>query len=97
MKESWTHRPVTVARAAQVHAAPLVARTPDGVTVEPDRAAGLFVMMRVAENDPASDRGWVYGTVSPAGDVTSVGRVASCMGCHEEAGPGRLFGLRRGR
>jgi hypothetical protein len=97
VKESWTHRPVPIARAAQVHASPLVARTPDGTTVEPDRAAGLFVMMRVAESDPASDRGWVYGTVSPAGDVTSVGRVASCMGCHEEAGPGRLFGLRGDR
>jgi hypothetical protein len=94
VKESWTHRPVTVARAQQVNAYTLAARTPDGATVEPEHAAGLFVMMRVAPNDPASDRGWIYGTVSPAGNVTAAGRIASCMGCHVEAGPGRLFGLR---
>lgn len=93
VKESWTHRPVDLAHAVQVSGEALVARTPEGATVEPDRFAGLFVMMRVDARDPRSDRGWVYGTVSPTGAVTSVGRVASCMGCHVEAGPGRLFGL----
>lgn len=93
VKESWTHRPVDLAQAARVHGAALVARTPDGATVEPDRAAGLFVMMRVDARDPRGDRGWVYGTISPEGAVTSAGRLASCMGCHVEAGDGRLFGL----
>lgn len=93
VKESWTHRPVDLAHATQVHGEALVARTPDGSTVEPDSAAGLFVMMRVDARDPRSDRGWIYGTVAPDGAVTSAGRVASCMGCHVEAGPGRLFGL----
>jgi hypothetical protein len=95
VKESWTHRPVDLAHAVQIGGEPLMARTPEGATVEPDRFAGLFVMMRVDARDPRADRGWVYGTVSPAGAVTSVGRVASCMGCHVEAGPGRLFGLAR--
>lgn len=93
VKESWTHRPVDLAHATRVHAAPLVARTPEGATVEPDQPAGLFVMMRVDARDPRSDRGWIYGTVSPEGEVTSAGRIAACIGCHVDAGPGRLFGL----
>jgi len=93
VKESWTHRPVQLPRAFRLQTTSYVARTPDGATVEPDRAAGLFVMMRVAENDPAADRGWIYGSISAAGEVTAAGRVASCMGCHVEAGAGRLFGL----
>lgn len=93
VKESWTHRPVDLAHAMHIGGGTIAARTPEGRTVEPDRFAGLFVMMRVDARDPRSDRGWVYGTVSPTGAVTSVGRVASCMGCHVEAGPGRLFGL----
>lgn len=94
VKESWTHRPVTPEAAAQVHGAPLVAQTPSGATVEPDRAAGLFVMMRVDPRDPRGDHGWAYGTVSPEGRVTSAGPLPTCRGCHVEAGPGRLFGRR---
>lgn len=55
-------------------------------------ASGLFVMTKVAAGD-GTDDGWVYGTVSPAGEVTSAGRVETCMGCHEAAPHGRLFGL----
>lgn len=97
VKESWTHRPTTLTTAAQVHATPLVARTPNGQWVEPDRAAGLFVMMRVDPRDPRGDHGWAYGTVAPDGRVTSAGPLPSCMGCHVEAGPGRLFGLHPSR
>ena len=32
-------------------------------------------------------------TVSTDGEVTSVGRVESCMNCHQEADNDRLFGL----
>jgi hypothetical protein len=55
--------------------------------------AGLFIMMKLDPATPDTDHGWVYGTV--AADrvtVTSAGRVASCMGCHESAGFDRLFG-----
>jgi hypothetical protein len=53
--------------------------------------AGLYVMTKVGGD--GTDAGWVYGTVSAAGEVTSAGRVASCMGCHEAATHERLFGL----
>lgn len=94
VKESWSHRPVTAAEA-QGGLADLAARTSDGQLVTADQPTGLYVMMAVADDDPRGDRGWAYGTVAPDGTVTSAGRVATCMGCHEEAGAGRLFGLRR--
>ncbi|MBA3541386.1 MAG: hypothetical protein H0T79_17370 [Deltaproteobacteria bacterium] len=40
-----------------------------------------------------TDAGWIYGTIV-GGEVTSAGRVASCMGCHESASHERLFGLK---
>jgi hypothetical protein len=43
---------------------------------------------------PATDDGWVYGTLTPDGKtVTGVGRLENCMGCHQKAPHGRLFGL----
>jgi len=54
----------------------------------------LFIMVKLDEKTEATDRGWVYGTVTPDfKSVTSSGRVKSCMDCHEKAGDGRLFGL----
>lgn len=65
--------------------------------------AGLFIMTKHADDVPGTDRGWVYSTAVPSeftieGDVvgwevTASGRIASCMGCHENAPHGRLFGL----
>jgi hypothetical protein len=55
--------------------------------------AGLFVMFKVDAATADTDQGWVYATVSPAGQVTSAGRVGSCMGCHETAEHDRLFGV----
>jgi hypothetical protein len=56
--------------------------------------AGLFVMMKLDPKTEGTDDGWVYGTVSADGkSVTSAGRVASCMKCHQEAKHDRLFGL----
>jgi len=60
----------------------------------PDQPAGRFIMFKVDPATPDTDEGWVYATVSPAGIVTSAGRVASCMGCHETAATHeRLFGV----
>jgi len=57
---------------------------------------GLFVMYQAPEGTPGTDAGWVYGTLTPDGrEVTAQGRLAACMQCHLEAGPGRLFGLPR--
>lgn len=65
----------------------------DGKRFKPGAATGLFVMFRLDPATPATDDGWVYGTVNPKGEVTEVGRIASCMKCHVEAKGGRLFGL----
>ncbi|MGE0869901.1 MAG: hypothetical protein AB7P03_15150 [Kofleriaceae bacterium] len=54
--------------------------------------ADLFVMHKVGDR-AGSDQGWIYGTVSIDGTVTSAGRVERCMGCHEHATHERLFGL----
>lgn len=61
-------------------------------------ARDLFVMLKLDPTTPATDAGWVYGTLTPDGQrVTASGRIASCMGCHVDAGFDRLFGLPRAR
>ena len=52
----------------------------------------LFVMMKTGE--PDSDGGWIYATLTPDGrTVTSSGKLASCMECHESKRD-RLFGVK---
>lgn len=65
--------------------------TTDGVTYKAAVLAGVYVMLRRDPKTPGTDDGWVYGTLKPNGEVTSAGRVASCMGCHTTKS-GRLFG-----
>jgi hypothetical protein len=56
--------------------------------------SALFIMYKLEPGTPGTDEGWVYGTVTPDGkQVTSAGRVESCMGCHRDAPHDRLFGL----
>jgi hypothetical protein len=51
-------------------------------------------MFKLDPKTPGTDEGWVYGTVSADGkQVTSAGRVESCMRCHQKAPHDRLFGL----
>ena len=51
-------------------------------------------MFKTDPQTPGTDEGWVYGTVTPDGQqVTSAGRVESCMMCHQGAPHDRLFGL----
>ncbi|WP_437820104.1 hypothetical protein [Sorangium sp. So ce1078] len=57
------------------------------------RFAGAYVVLKVGPDTPGTDAGWVYGTVTPGGEVTSAGRVASCMGCHVSARHERVFGI----
>jgi hypothetical protein len=52
-------------------------------------------MFKLDPKTPGTDEGWVYGTVTADGKtVTSAGRVASRMKCHQEAPHDRLFGLK---
>jgi hypothetical protein len=66
----------------------------DGKLFHAESKHALFIMMKLDPNTPETDNGWVYGTVSPDGkNVTSAGRVSSCMACHQEAKGDRLFGI----
>jgi hypothetical protein len=66
----------------------------DGEWFKAGEQKDLFIMVRFDEKTDGTDKGWVYGTVTPdRKTVTSSGKVASCMACHEKAGDGRLFGL----
>ena len=68
----------------------------DGVTYRAGAKKGLFIMFKTHESTPGTDRGWVYGTVSPDGTkVTSVGLVKNCMKCHQSAPYDRQIGLSR--
>jgi hypothetical protein len=56
--------------------------------------AGLFIMTKFKPRTPDTDAGWIYGTVdADLKTVTSVGKVANCMKCHQDAPHDRLFGL----
>jgi hypothetical protein len=66
----------------------------DGGVYRASALAGLFIMFKLDPAVPETDEGWVYATVSAGGQVTSSGRVASCMGCHEtSATHERLYGV----
>ena len=53
--------------------------------------AGVYVMLRKPDATDGTDNGWIYGTLTASGEVTSAGRVESCMGCHASAKHERLF------
>jgi len=66
----------------------------DGKRWKPGEPYALFVMVRSAETEPGTDRGWRYATMSFDGKtIYTNGRVDSCIRCHEEAPHDRLFGL----
>jgi hypothetical protein len=65
----------------------------DGKFYKPGEKHALFIMFKLDASTKGTHDGWVYGTVSADGkNVTSQGKVESCMGCHEEAKADHLFG-----
>lgn len=64
----------------------------DGKTYRAGQLAGVYFVIEKPAGTIGTDDGFVYGTVTPTGEVTSAGRVSSCMGCHAEAKHRRLFG-----
>ncbi len=55
----------------------------------------LFIMFKTDQHLHQTDQGWVYGVVSAdAKRVIQSGKIENCMGCHQDAGPDRLFGIR---
>jgi hypothetical protein len=102
VKESWTAEPV----ADPATYAPEQPRSypdggdhfypyarKDGRVFRAAERAGLYIMFKLDPGTPNTDAGWVYATITAAGQVTAAGRVASCMGCHVEAEHERLFGV----
>lgn len=108
VKEAWGVRKATdaeVANAAKLFPTPRPGvsdrfRTPVRLTVErdgvhwtPDQKQALYVMLKLGPDAEGTDGGWVYGTLTPDGQtVTSAGRVASCLRCHEQAKHDRMLG-----
>lgn len=64
----------------------------DGSELRAGALTGLFVMAKVPEVT-GTDEHWIYGTATTDGVVKSVGRIPSCMACHENAAHERLFGV----
>ncbi len=66
-----------------------------GKTYVAGEPQGIYVVFQPGKDIVgATDAGWVYGTVAAdLTTVTSSGKVASCMGCHQKVASGRLFGL----
>lgn len=65
----------------------------DGHLYHAARKSGLFIMFKLDPGAPGTDEGWVYGTVTADGrQITTVGRVESCMACHDKAPYDHLFG-----
>lgn len=96
VKESWQcveGEPAGATESSRRYVATPVLRE-GGKVFHAGDAAGLFVMHKLAADTKDTDRGWVYGTIDRDGVVTSAGRVASCMRCHEGATEDRRFGLR---
>ena len=65
---------------------------PDGKYYRASKIVGLYVLLEKPKGTPGTDDGFVYGTLTPTGEILSSGRVASCMGCHANAKRGRFFG-----
>lgn len=99
VKQSFTAKPHARGKAKTVNDAPFL-RSPTPITwletshgaLEIDQPKELFIMAKTSESQ-GTDQGWIYGTVSTDGTVTSAGALATCMACHSEAPHGRLFGL----
>ena len=68
------------------------ARADDGRIYRASKLAGLYVVLEKPKGTPGTDDGFVYGTLTPAGEITSAGKVASCMGRHVQAKHRRFFG-----
>jgi len=64
----------------------------DGKTYRASQLVGIYFVIDKGEGTEGTDGGFIYGTVTPTGEITSAGRVSSCMSCHAQAKYRRLFG-----
>lgn len=65
---------------------------PVGDPKRPGDRGPLFLMVKTGGAD--TDEGWIYATATPDGkSITSSGKLASCMECHQAAKYDRLFAV----
>lgn len=96
VKEAWSVAEVPPDTVYDDRASPVRYLKQDGKLFHAAERAGVFIMYRVAPSTAGTDDGWIYGTVrwrAGSPEVTSAGLVRSCMGCHQSAKKGRLFGI----
>jgi len=67
----------------------------DGVLYRAAAKAGLYIMFKLDAATPNTDAGWVYATITAAGELTAAGKVKSCVACHQDADNDRLFGVEK--
>jgi len=96
VKETWLPVQAEGEGARDARAPRTRVKGNDGVEYMAGEKGPVFVMLRTGGTEAWEDAGWVYATLTADGSrVTGAGRMASCMGCHAEAGEGRLFGMKR--
>jgi hypothetical protein len=93
VKEAWIAKEVPLDTPMDPRANPVRYVKQGDRLFHAESKAALFIMYRLDPATPGTDAGWVYGTVSADQTITSAGRVSSCMGCHQSAPAGRLFGI----
>jgi hypothetical protein len=64
----------------------------DGRLYRTGQPLALFIMMKLDENTPNTDRGWIYGIADFNGEVKAAGVLERCASCHRNAPHDRLFG-----
>ncbi|MDA1265180.1 MAG: hypothetical protein O2816_08905 [Planctomycetota bacterium] len=66
----------------------------DGQVWSSGERGPLFVMAKLDPETEGTDEGWIYGTATPEGELTSAGLIESCMRCHQrDSTTDRQFGL----
>jgi hypothetical protein len=95
VKESWTVREADSSQPVLMSevGAWLRPAERDGKYYIADQLAGLYMLIKLTDDAPDTDEGWVYATVSADGSRVTAGLEDSCMGCHRQAPHERLFGL----
>ncbi len=74
---------------------PLIPVQRDGKSYQPGSKGPLFIMHYLGKYAHDIDNGWIYATLTPdALSITAIGRIESCMKCHNDAPHDRLFGMK---
>ena len=90
VKESWAPEAAESFGSKENGFVPYV-RDANGKIWKTGARVGWFVMMKM-NDESGTDAGWIYGTASVDGTITSLGKVEQCMSCHQTR-PGRTLSM----